>query len=531
MSKHILFAAAAAAALAWGQGAPEPVLRTNTRLVLLDVVVTNDKGPIKGLTKEDFILEDKGKKQTISVFEVTESGKQNVPPTPLPQGVYSNRLNRLGEVQQTATIVLYDRINTAASDQAFVRNQVLRLLASLRDTDRVGFYSLGFTLQMVHDYDEDAAPLVRVAKALQAGGDPPANFSEPDKQLFKRLSDALSPMQQLQNQARVNITYPAFRTLARHVSGVMGRKNVLWVTSVFPLTFGNQVERRKNDEAEVEAFRNNLTEANITLYPVDPGGTGASFNQSEGAPVANEGSLMPNSMRNQAGTSSVSNTPTSLTGNQTMLLLASATGGKAYRNMNDIEPALREVISSAEYTYTLGFAPDEKTLDNKVHELKVSLVKKPATDKARLTHRKQYLAWGPKAPPELRMVPALEDVMADTLPANSIGLMAVVNADPAKPGTQVLDIRVSAADIRFVPQGDQWAAKFDIAISVEGRQGASVKTYSPTLSTEVLRQVMAQGMDVRESLEVGPGAGVFRVSLLDSAGGTAGALRVPYGGQ
>jgi VWFA-related protein len=530
MLKQILLATIGWGVLSWGQGAPEPMLRSNARLVLLDVVVTNDKGPVRGLTRDDFIVEDKGKKQAITVFEVSD-GSEAVPASPLPAGIYSNRINRLGQVQRSATVVLYDRINTFALDQAFVRAQVLRLLAGLKETDRVGFFSLGFALQQVWDFNEDAAPLARVAKALLASGDPPAEFSAADKQLFKNLAEALSPMQQLQNQARVNITYPAFRTLARHLAGVPGRKNVLWVTSMFPLTFGNQVERRKNDEAEVEAFKNNLTEANITLYPVDPGGTGASFNQSEGAPVANEGSLMPGSMRNAAGTSSANNTPTSLTGNQTMLLLANATGGKAYRNMNDIEPALREVISSTDYSYTLGFTPDEKTLDNKVHELKVSLVKKPATEKARLTHRKQYLAWGPKAPPEARLAPSLEEIIADPVPATGVGLMAVVNADPAKPGVQVLDIRVSAADIQFQPQGDQWTARFDIAISVEGRPGASVKTYNPTVNSDLLRQILAGGMDVRESLEVGPGPGVFRISLLDAASGKAGALRVPFGAQ
>jgi VWFA-related protein len=519
-----------AVAVAQAPPAADGVLRSNTRLVLLDVIVNNDKGPVRGLTKDDFVLEDKGKKQSIVIFDVTEPAKAG-PATPLPAGVASNRLNTRGETQASATVILFDRINSpSASDQAFVRNQVLRLLASLQEGDHVGFYSLGFGLQVVRDFDEDPAPLARVAKALQSTGNAPATLSAEDKILFKNLADALSPMQQPSNQARVNITYPAFRSIGRHLGGLPGRKNLVWVASVFPLTYGNATERRKNDQAEVDAFRNNLTEANIALYPVDPGGTGASFNTSDAAPVANEGSLMPG--RSGAGSTAIpSNTSTSLTGNQVMQLFADATGGKSYRNANDIEPALREVVALSGYTYTLGFYPDEKTLDNKTHDLKVTLVKKPATDKAKVAHRKQYFAWGPKSTPEEQMKPTISEVLEDGLQARTVGLMAVVNPDPAKPTSQVIDLRVNAGDLRFDPVGDQLTSAFEIGIAVETAQGpkvVSIKAFAPKLAPDVMKQVLAGGLDTRETVEAGAG-GVFRIAILDKATGATGSLRLPFG--
>jgi VWFA-related protein len=531
MYKKLTFLGAAITSLALAQAPPaaDTVLRSNTRLVLLDVLVNNDRGPVRGLAKEDFVLEDKGKKQSVVVFDVTESGKASAAAA-LPAGVASNRLNSKGETQGSATVILYDRINTGAGDQAFVRSQVLRALAGLKDSDHVGFYSLGSSLRMVSDYDEDSAQLVRVAKAMLQSNSAPASMSAEDKVMFKNLTDAISPMQQLQPQARVNITYPAFRSIARHMSGVPGRKNLVWVTSVFPLTFGNSVERRKNDEVEVEAFKNNLTEANISLYPVDPGGTGASFNQTDGAPVANEGSLMPGSLRNSAGTSSITNVSTSLTGNQTMQMLAEASGGKAFRNANDIAPALREVIAAADYTYTLGFYPDEKTLDNKNHELKVTLSKKPATDKAKTTHRKQYFAWGPKSPAELQPKPTMTEVLDDSLMAHSIGLMAVANPDPAKPGTQVIDLRISAADLRFDPKGDQFTSSFDVAIAIEGQKVVSMKTFAPNFPGDVLQKVRTDGLDIREVIDTSGASGVFRIGVIDKNTGATGSIRLPFTG-
>ena len=107
---------------------PQATFKTGTRLVQMDVTVTNDSGAVRGLTKDDFILEDKGKKQDIAIFATTDMAKA-MTVEQLPVGIASNYLNSKGEQQQTATVVLYDKINTAASDQATTRQQVLGYLA------------------------------------------------------------------------------------------------------------------------------------------------------------------------------------------------------------------------------------------------------------------------------------------------------------------------------------------------------------------------------------------------------------------
>lgn len=525
--KSILFTTMAAgtilAGLASGQAlATQPA---GPRLVLVDVVVVDNKGPVRGLTKDNFLLDDKGKRQNIALFDITEAGKLKIPATPLPEGVYANKLNSKGEVQGTATVLLYDRINTDPGAQAFIRAQVLRVLGALNDTDRLGFYGLGFNLSVVHDYDEDAAPLAKAARALLQSGTVPDNFTPEEQATFKALSEALSPMQGLSTQARVNITYPAFRSVGHHLAGVLGRKNVMWVSSAFPLTYGNQQERRKNDEAEIQLFKNILLDANITLFPIDPAGSGGSFNQPAGAPVANEGSLMPGTMRNSAGTSAANISDSSLTGTQTFQNLANVTGGKIERNVNDISPSLKEVLSAAEYTYTLGFYPDEKNLDSKNHDLKVSLTKTDA--KAKLTFKKQYFAWGPATPADQRPQVSLDDLLKDPLTATAIGLIGVTNPDPEKPGTQIVDVRIATTDIRFDPVGELFTPSFEVAVvSANGKGG--VKSYTPTITAEQLQQVLMGGLDIGETIEVGPGSGQFRVAILDKKTGNTGSLTLPY---
>ncbi|HWF02837.1 MAG TPA: hypothetical protein VHA06_04070, partial [Candidatus Angelobacter sp.] len=53
-----------------------PVLRANTRLVVVDVVATNGKGePVPDLKQEDFTVLEDGKPQKISAFSFKQHNK------------------------------------------------------------------------------------------------------------------------------------------------------------------------------------------------------------------------------------------------------------------------------------------------------------------------------------------------------------------------------------------------------------------------------------------------------------------------
>ena len=73
--------------------APTPVIRIKTRLVTVDVVVTDKWGkPVAGLHPEDFAVEENGRKQKVVVFATPEEA--NKPEAPMPTlgpGIYTNR--------------------------------------------------------------------------------------------------------------------------------------------------------------------------------------------------------------------------------------------------------------------------------------------------------------------------------------------------------------------------------------------------------------------------------------------------------
>src|SRR5579864_4545546 len=211
-----LFAIFGIGGIAAAQNAPAPPApRPDARLVLVDVLVRTKAGPVSGLTKDDFTLLDKGKPQKIEVFASTPDRDPNAklsPPSPI---VGANRLSRRGEMVQSATVILYDRLNTPAADQAFVRKQVLGALSSLKETDRFAFYSLGRKLAVVHDFTDDPAPLIRAAARLNAAAaqPPPSDPTELAEQ--KALEDALVPLQDFDTLLRVATTARAFQSITR----------------------------------------------------------------------------------------------------------------------------------------------------------------------------------------------------------------------------------------------------------------------------------------------------------------------------
>src|SRR5450755_3860228 len=101
---------------AWAQDVP--VIKTTTRQVQVSVVVHDKKGQlVSDLTKDDFVLYDKGQEQKISYFS-KEAGKPALQGHLAP-GVASNRQVGAGVTSATSlTAILIDGLNTKFADRA-----------------------------------------------------------------------------------------------------------------------------------------------------------------------------------------------------------------------------------------------------------------------------------------------------------------------------------------------------------------------------------------------------------------------------
>lgn len=554
MSRHTLLLCAAVFAAAQQV---EPVYRAGTQLVQVDVVVGNDKGPVKGLTKDDFTIQDKGKPQTIAVFAMNERGAETGKAAPLPPGVGSNRINSSGASARTATVILFDRLNiaevpstTSASSsnssstgalsgaQARAARQVMELLASLKGTERVGLYSLFQDLTVVRDFTEDSEPLIEAAK--RASASPQKTGATPAEQaLDAKLRDLLATGYPLDRAARAEITTKAFRAIARRMAGVPGRKSLIWITSSFPLTYGDDPNRRTESEAEVNNIASLLGSENIALYSIDPRGAGTAFPQTGSANKSADNSSNSDDASSGGGRGGKggggkgmkaldNSAPGSgLSGVESMEQIANQTGGKAFINVNDIAAPMREAIDSGDVSYTLGFYVDDKALDGKKHDLSVKLSKKAETSGAKISYRKSYLAAAH------RVHPQMNELVADRLDANRIGVMAAAAPLPNRPGIDAVQVRVDLRDLQFERRADKWFASFDLALASEsgGQPKVSVSPNSLSLSDDQLRQGLVGGVTIDNTVPAPDKTGTLRVVIQDTATGEAGSVRIPLPGK
>ena len=379
---------------------------------------------------------------------------------------------------------------------------------------------------MVADFNEDAGTVAQAARHLSSASQPaPADPHGQDVEA--RLKEALTPMQQQDMRVRTGVTGAALQTIARHLAGVPGRKSLVWVLSDFPLTYGEAVDRRTNYEDEVRAAATTLAEANIAAYIMDPrgvtiSGSATSGSDAPGTTSPTEGGLMPKGR----GAAAAPAAPAGLSGTETVDAIAKATGGNIYHQSNDIGTDVRKVMEENEVNYTLGFYVDAKALDGKSHDLNVRLAKKPATNGAALRYRKNYWALGEKQQPH----PAMNELVDDAFDATAIGVMAVTAPDPSKPGVHQVQVRVDMNNLQFEHRADKWVAAFDLGLAVEdgsARPAVSNKSMSLNLTDDQLKQGLAAGLLVDNTVPSPAKPVRLRVVVQDRGSGLAGSVRVP----
>jgi VWFA-related protein len=308
------------------QQEPPAVLKVTTRLVTVDVVARDRHGnAVRDLTANDFnISEQAGShkdQQQIASFRLLDRAMAKAPDSEkaalqLPAGVYTN-LVTTKSLSAPPTILLVDGLNTDARTQLQVRQKMVKLLASSPSDVPMAVFLLARELRLLQSFTTDTKLLRAAAEraltleatnlqAKDARDDPMSHSSLMEEMAGAEgqsdvpggppaggnNSNALLAMRALQLQqfereqyadsmdVRVRKTLDALRVIARHVSGYPGRKNLIWLSSAFPLaitpdanlTMVAKFSGVRNYSADMTAVASSLTDAQIAVYPVDPRG-------------------------------------------------------------------------------------------------------------------------------------------------------------------------------------------------------------------------------------------------------------------
>lgn len=529
---------------AWAQSAPmanpnakpdakDVVLKATTRLVQISVIVQNRKGdPVPGLKKEDFQVKDNGKPQNISVFNVSSSSATALPQPAekLPPNVFTNSLEQRPGTPANVTILLLDSINTRFEDQSYARLQVIKYLQTINPEDRIGIYTLGNGLKVLHDYTMDSTDLIARLGKYRGQNLPDLSASEPHAMDSEMVSlnrwmtaGGSGAERDFYMIDRVKGTLKAIEFIANNLASVPGRKNLIWVSGGFPLDIGFDSLRAFSDPSRTQYVFNEeldrtvraVNNANLAIYPVDARGLmvdgrfSAEHQKINLAPKLGPGV----GVKNQ----------------QTMQELASRTGGRAYYNTNDLKKAIGDAVNDGRVVYTIGYYPSSETFDGKFHKLDVKLSDKSGMN---LRYRKGYFDTA-EAPSDSKMAKTeLRDAVWSPLEATGMAVIVALKPDAANASQLNVLVKIEPKGISMEPQGDKWAGRVDILFvqkNDQGKQfGGEDETISMSLSRDNYDKLTRDGLLFRKAVTMDPQAKMLRVVVRDAPSGTIGSVTVPY---
>lgn len=348
-----------------GQQSPQtPLFKLEVRRVPLDVVVTDKQGhPVKGLKKSDFLVKENRKAQKILTFEWFDGRKPDfVPPKvpPLPVNTYINVPT--APERGPLYILYYDMVNTPEEDQMYFRKQLLKFVENAPPGVRMAIFVNAMRLQLVQGFTTDHEALKAAILSKGPGPHIPQVLIFGSNLGRNDVGGVLSNM----------------NFMSQYLAGIPGRKNLIWLSSRFPIPVGPTVVGSAHMSgggappsmavgpqggAEVLDLTDltwqmvhrtyaAMMRAQISLYPVDLGGvTGASALGAEADAMMNH---------------------------KYMDSIAAATGGQAYYESNRLDELITKAVDDGASYYSLSYEPNEKNFastkeDEQERDIEVTL--------------------------------------------------------------------------------------------------------------------------------------------------------------
>lgn len=502
-----------------------PKFRSDARLVRVTVVVHDKRNqPVEGLTPQDFRVFDNGKEQPIALFDVQARAVTPSAAGAPAANVFNNAI--AGRAAGGVTVILFDRLNTAWTDQAQARAHIFKYLSQVKPTDPIAFYVLDSSaVSVIHEFTRDTSSLLRALDRVQrltsleaavAKEPPPVPSDSGDAATDAMFDAALNRMDQAVKsfylKRRAEFTLDALEAIARHLSGVQGRKNLIWVSAAFPASFtdgfGGGVPQGRSMYTEVNRAARAITDADVAVYPVDARGLVPTITSMPGAQqtvFTGLSTVMPNI--------------------DTMRLTADLTGGRAYYNTNDLGGAIGRAVDDTRLTYVLGYYLPGGSWDGRFHEIKVT-VRRPGLE---VRHRTGYLAV--PTPPQDVATRQNALVRALSSPIDASGLQLTVTAEPAAGGLLRLSTRIDTRALLFHANAGSWVASVDVAIAQALPDGRLVRTFDLNVPLRFTPETRAradrEGLVLDRQIDVRADAHELRIAVRDPASGAVGTVTIP----
>lgn len=519
-------------------------IKVTARLVVLNVSVHDRHGhPAGDLSKADFEVTDAGHRQTVSVFTVNrlalERSSASFAKT-LPRNIAANRPLTEEGVPASVTVVVIDQYNTDLIDQANAKREVIRFLRTPKTNNRIALYTLtskGFGI--VHDFTDNAASVsTALAKTTphfsrDLQGVNPGAAKTGDQHVDQMMDDSNTLMWEFFSRDRILNTCAAFKSMADHLSGIPGRKNLVWITGGLPDEVVGRLEslgRSGHNKQEVNApgegsgqyFASYIDEvgqalnsANVAIYPVDAHGiqTPAFVDASSPVKIDPQRHNMPDLKFyeiNQGATA--------------MEYLAHMTGGKAFYNTNGIAEAVRSAIDDSSVTYTLGYYVSDSEWDSRYHKVKVTVSRSGMNVRT----KQGYLAQDRPTPTSPQIQDALEKAVWSPLDSTRLFIAARIDPSSTLPNASRFSVAITPAEMNLRQENGRYMGELDLLVIQHREGGAQAaepkKTIAFALTAERYQRILQNGMVLTEDVAIHPDTVAVRIIVLERASGATGSV-------
>ncbi len=577
---------------------PQPIatIRVSAKAVAVDVVVTDGKGhPIKGLRQQDFQVTEDSKPQDLRSFREFSDGQeiekeketlstQAAAPTQSPKAspnVFTNKTHVRDP--GAVTLVLFDMLNTPTQDQSYARQQLIKYLQSKPKNAQFALCMMSNEtshLRLIQGFTPDETLLLAAARGkksrpnetrwqvAEAGAANAVSTvgdlaQEGQTSGFQGLLSALQQSQAIEQVSdtdqRSAITLDSMMLLARYLSGIPGRKSIVWLSGSFPISItattnsGNLSLDNPNYTFKIKRVTNLLAEAQIAVYPVDVRGLlGAGLSAENSGGMGGPTSMDPQDFSAASVISPTSIIPQDMQAlaqqaaeRDTLIQFATTTGGKAFYNTNGISQAIALAAEQGSNYYTLSYNPSNRNYDGKFRKIKVQLAEKGYTlhyrqgyyaDDARFTAKDAEIARRTRAVAMQHGSPLSHQLVfsARVVPVGGkkkidrarLGPTPPAPKNAAAPSAQVevqrynIDYTFDGSELRFLPQQNAsfrntltlMAASFD----GEGRMiSAASDVGTNDLQPAAYEKVIAGQFGVQQEVDVPLEAASLRIGIQD----------------
>ena len=549
----------------------ETLIRIDTELVQIDVVVEDEKGLlVRDLKRDDFQLIEDGKPQKIAYFSAgTASRPARWPGSPAARkGAVENPSSATEETVDTGRYIVLavDDLHLSPGSLLVARQSLQRFIdQQISLNDRTSLITTSGMLGQFQQFTNERELLRRAVSRLSvrervASGalDTPRispyqaeliDSNDPDSlelavqeimlalRVDRRQATGMAQGRARQivseNNSVTMATLSTLENVIRDLKSLPGRKVMILVSDGFLL--GGMRDSRHYD---LRRITDAATKAGVTIYSIDARGLIALPGEMDASQPGGMSPTLPG-VRSRIAFGSIEAQRDGINA------LAADTGGKAIFNNNDINLGFQKILDDTETYYLLAFEPSGSYRDGRFRKIEVKV---PGHPKYRVRTRKGYFApdekqlaraereqsrlieaalTSPKEATKLRDL-QIRNALSALTPIRDIPLGLTAGYLETREEGQMIDLsaHIDVNGIRLQTAGERQQARLELISLIFDENGRTVDNRTEkmelNLSEESRATALRNGLGYRRLLKLKPGFYQVRMLLRQEGSPTIG---------